>query len=197
MKRLSNLILPLIVLDLALSMSTVSLLTRYCSPATSFRSLLVLSFNRCRISSQCRRMKTLTDWSFCQPNLLMETFPLDPVKENYVRRVPKCVFSHVTPDPLKTELTIISASDDALENILDLEPGVKSDPKFAQFVAGNILLPGSQPLAHRYGGYQFGRLIIVFSSVKFYFIAIFILKGYWADQLGDGRAILLGDYVNR
>jgi len=42
-------------------------------------------------------------------------------------------------------------------------------------VAGSRVLPGSVPMAHRYGGHQFG---------------------YWANQLGDGRAILLGEYLN-
>ena len=44
-----------------------------------------------------------------------------------------------------------------------------------QFASGNGLLKGSTPLCHRYGGHQFG---------------------VWADQLGDGRAHMLGEYVN-
>lgn len=119
--------------------------------------------------------KSLSDWSFHQPNLL-STFPIDPIRENYVRRVPKSVFSSVNPEPLKTDLRLFVASDNVLQEILDLDPAVKNDPLFTKFIAGNELLPGSSPLAHRYGGYQFG---------------------YWADQLGDGRAITLGEYVNR
>ncbi len=38
------------------------------------------------------------------------------------------------------------------------------------------VLSGSTPLSHRYGGHQFG---------------------YWAGQLGDGRAHMLGEYVSR
>ncbi len=41
-----------------------------------------------------------------------------------------------------------------------------------QALSGNALLPGSQPLASVYSGHQFGQ---------------------WAGQLGDGRAILLGE----
>jgi uncharacterized protein YdiU (UPF0061 family) len=41
-----------------------------------------------------------------------------------------------------------------------------------QTLAGNKILPGMKPIATRYGGHQFG---------------------HWAGQLGDGRAILLGD----
>ncbi len=43
-------------------------------------------------------------------------------------------------------------------------------------VSGNSVQQGSTPLAQRYGGHQFGN---------------------WADQLGDGRAHLLGEYINR
>ena len=48
------------------------------------------------------------------------------------------------------------------------------DPIF-QVACGNSILLGSTPLAHRYGGHQFS---------------------IWAGQLGDGRAHLLGEYVN-
>ncbi|KAJ2723188.1 hypothetical protein GGI07_002823 [Coemansia sp. Benny D115] len=44
-------------------------------------------------------------------------------------------------------------------------------PEAAQVLCGNYRLPGSQPWAHCYGGHQFGS---------------------WADQLGDGRALSLG-----
>ena len=41
-------------------------------------------------------------------------------------------------------------------------------------LAGNCILPGMQPYAARYGGHQFGQ---------------------WAGQLGDGRAITLGEVL--
>jgi uncharacterized protein YdiU (UPF0061 family) len=40
---------------------------------------------------------------------------------------------------------------------------------------GNALLPGMEPFAANYGGHQFG---------------------HWAGQLGDGRAITLGELIN-
>ena len=43
-----------------------------------------------------------------------------------------------------------------------------------EVLAGNRVLPGMQPYAARYGGHQFG---------------------HWAGQLGDGRAITLGEIV--
>jgi len=45
-------------------------------------------------------------------------------------------------------------------------------PDFLAAMAGNTLLPGSRPYAACYGGHQFGS---------------------WAGQLGDGRAIVLGE----
>ena len=52
---------------------------------------------------------------------------------------------------------------------------VHSEEFLAAF-SGNILLPGMQAYATCYGGHQFGN---------------------WAGQLGDGRAIGLGEVVNR
>lgn len=51
---------------------------------------------------------------------------------------------------------------------------VESD-EFAQIVAGNALMEGMAPFAACYGGHQFGN---------------------WAGQLGDGRAISLGEVLN-
>ena len=63
-----------------------------------------------------------------------------------------------------------------MANVLDMDPdSMSQDEDFVQFVAGTKVIKDSIPLSHRYGGYQFG---------------------YWASQLGDGRAILLGEYVN-
>jgi uncharacterized protein YdiU (UPF0061 family) len=44
----------------------------------------------------------------------------------------------------------------------------------AEILAGNRVLPGMRPYAARYGGHQFG---------------------HWAGQLGDGRAITLGEVI--
>src|SRR5699024_12011492 len=46
---------------------------------------------------------------------------------------------------------------------------------YAELLSGNRLPVGAKPVAHRYGGHQFG---------------------VWAGQLGDGRAVTLGDLVN-
>ncbi|PSN50911.1 UPF0061 protein [Blattella germanica] len=118
--------------------------------------------------------KSLEEWHFSQSKLM--SLPLDNEKENYVRRnVKDAIFSMVLPTPLQTELKMVAYSDDAMTNILDMDPLVANTSDFAEFIAGNKILPSGTPLAHRYGGHQFG---------------------YWAMQLGDGRALLLGEYVN-
>jgi len=118
--------------------------------------------------------KSLSDWSFSDPKLA--SLPLDPETRNFVRRqVPGAVFSTVQPTPWKSQPKLVAYSHDVLENILDFDPAVTESEDFVNFVSGNHILPESIPMAHRYGGYQFG---------------------YWADQLGDGRAHLLGEYIN-
>lgn len=104
------------------------------------------------------------------------SFPLDPVAENYVRRnVPNAIFSVVEPTPLKGQTMLVGVSSAALE-LIDLLPSVATSSYFCDFASGAWRHPSSTPLAHRYGGYQFG---------------------WWAQQLGDGRAHLLGHYTNR
>jgi uncharacterized protein YdiU (UPF0061 family) len=56
--------------------------------------------------------------------------------------------------------------------LIGLRPGEERRPEFTALVAGDALLPGMDPVAGIYGGHQFG---------------------VWAGQLGDGRAILLGE----
>ncbi len=59
--------------------------------------------------------------------------------------------------------------------LLDLEADAFTDPEFAEVFGGNRLLEGMDPFAMCYGGHQFGN---------------------WAGQLGDGRAINLGEVLN-
>jgi uncharacterized protein YdiU (UPF0061 family) len=58
---------------------------------------------------------------------------------------------------------------------LDLSPGEFESGEAADVFSGNRLLSGMDPFAMCYGGHQFGN---------------------WAGQLGDGRAINLGEVVN-
>lgn len=107
---------------------------------------------------------------------LIEAFPIDEVDGNFVRTVKNCIFSKSTPTPLKGPLRLAAVSKDVIEGILDVDTAVTQSEEFLHYASGGRLLPGSVPLAHRYGGHQFG---------------------FWAGQLGDGRAHSLGQYTNR
>ncbi len=58
--------------------------------------------------------------------------------------------------------------------MLGLDASEVASAAFAQVFGGNALYPGMQPWAVNYGGHQFG---------------------HWAGQLGDGRAISLGEAI--
>nr|XP_032642096.1 protein adenylyltransferase SelO-like isoform X4 [Chelonoidis abingdonii] len=104
------------------------------------------------------------------------TLPVDTIPENSIRKVRDCIFSVAYPTPFISRVLLVAVSKDVLEDILDLDVSVKETDDFLQLVSGGKVVLGSIPLAHRYGGHQFGS---------------------WAGQLGDGRAHLIGVYTNR
>lgn len=67
------------------------------------------------------------------------------------------------------------AFNDDVAALLDIDAERARREGYAEVLSGNRLPSGAEPVAHRYGGHQFG---------------------IWAGQLGDGRAITLGDMVN-
>uniref|UniRef100_A0A8C5PYG9 Selenoprotein O n=1 Tax=Leptobrachium leishanense TaxID=445787 RepID=A0A8C5PYG9_9ANUR len=102
--------------------------------------------------------------------------PVDRIRTNHVRRVHNCIFSQVYPTPFVSNVQLVAVSEDVLDNLLDLDICVVKEDNFLRFVSGERIAAGFVPLAHRYGGHQFG---------------------VWAGQLGDGRAHLVGAYINR
>ncbi|KAJ7337801.1 hypothetical protein OS493_007958 [Desmophyllum pertusum] len=131
------------------------------------------------IQGVCRTTDLLefSDWSFMEKSVLLQEFVVDKETRNYVRQVHGVVFSTVRPDPLKHKPSLVAISTEVVTEILDLKTtSVSESPSFIEFVAGNYILPNSVLLSHRYGGHQFGD---------------------WAGQLGDGRAVMLGEYMNR
>ena len=62
-----------------------------------------------------------------------------------------------------------------MASLLGIREADVVSPEFAQVFGGNALLDGMQPYAANYGGHQFG---------------------HWAGQLGDRRAITLGETIN-
>jgi uncharacterized protein YdiU (UPF0061 family) len=107
-------------------------------------------------------------------NRFVGELPADTESANYPRQVDKACYSRVLPTPVvKPELVAYSREVAAL---LELNNAVCESDDFAQVFAGNRLCSGMDPYAMCYGGHQFGN---------------------WAGQLGDGRAINLGEIVNR
>jgi serine/tyrosine/threonine adenylyltransferase len=100
--------------------------------------------------------------------------PGDPVRENYRRRVKNACYSFVQPTPVKKP-ALLAYSEDMLSQ-LGLHACSIENQDFVQTFAGNQLHKQMQPYAMCYGGHQFGN---------------------WAGQLGDGRAIVLGDVINQ
>ncbi|MEE4312879.1 MAG: protein adenylyltransferase SelO family protein, partial [Desulfofustis sp.] len=107
-------------------------------------------------------------------NRFVDTFPADPEQRNHRREVRNACYSLVEPTPV-AKPHVLSYSPEAAA-LLDLTEEQCQTVSFGEIMAGNRLLPGMQPFAMRYGGHQFGS---------------------WAGQLGDGRAINLGETVNR
>jgi len=92
---------------------------------------------------------------------------------NQPRQVEGALWSAVLPEPVAAPQ--ILAVSDGVAARLGLSATDLAEPWFAQVFAGNALLDGMRPIATNYGGHQFG---------------------HWAGQLGDGRAISLGETLN-
>ena len=106
-------------------------------------------------------------------NRFSNDLPADPITDNTRRQVQNACFSWVEPANVSAP-TLVSFSKEAAELLELSEHDCNSDDFLHTFV-GNNLLDGMQPYAMCYGGHQFGN---------------------WAGQLGDGRAINLGEVVN-
>lgn len=111
---------------------------------------------------------------FTFDNRFTNELPADPESRNFPRQVYHACYSHVNPTPVsKPELVAVST--DAAK-LLDLTDNDLNSPLFIDIFSGNTPLNGMKPFASCYGGHQFGQ---------------------WAGQLGDGRAINLGEIINK
>ncbi len=106
-------------------------------------------------------------------NRFARELPADPDFTNRPRQVIGACYSRVWPTPVKQPQLVAYAQEVA--ELLGLSAKACESEEFAQVFAGNRLLPGMEPYAVCYGGHQFG---------------------VWAGQLGDGRAINLGEIVS-
>ncbi|HEY0657660.1 MAG TPA: YdiU family protein [Pyrinomonadaceae bacterium] len=93
--------------------------------------------------------------------------------DNTYARLPEVFYRRVTPTALPAPY-LVSFNEKAAE-LIGLDPQEVSKPEFAEYFTGNKILPGSEPISAIYAGHQFGTFV---------------------SQLGDGRAILLGEAVN-
>lgn len=117
-------------------------------------------------------MPDSTSYALRFDNSFLRALPGDPETRVFPRQVPGALWSAVQPTPVVAPRLLAHSREMAAELGFS-EPDVAS-PEFAQVFGGNALLPGMQPFASNYGGHQFG---------------------HWAGQLGDGRAISLGEAV--
>jgi uncharacterized protein YdiU (UPF0061 family) len=108
-------------------------------------------------------------------NSFTATLAADPSTENRPRQVGNAAYSRVTP--IHTAAPALLAVSAEMLDLLGIDrdeaTGAAAE-RFAAVFTGNELLPGMDPHAMAYAGHQFGN---------------------FAGQLGDGRAITLGEVV--
>ena len=93
--------------------------------------------------------------------------------DNTYSRLPEVFFERVRPTAFgKTHLISFNPS---AARLIDLDPDEATRQEFYETMGGKRLLSGSEPIAMLYAGHQFG---------------------HYVPQLGDGRAILLGEVRN-
>jgi uncharacterized protein YdiU (UPF0061 family) len=112
--------------------------------------------------------------NFLFDNKFVREMPADPETDNHRRQVLEACYSFVTPR--KASAPKLVAYSKEMAQTLDLSPSDCETEQFTQVFVGNEVLPDMAPHAQCYGGHQFGN---------------------WAGQLGDGRAINLGEVINQ
>jgi uncharacterized protein YdiU (UPF0061 family) len=106
-------------------------------------------------------------------NAFVRDLPGDPERGGRVRQVDGALYSLVDPTPVAAPRLLAHSRE--MAGALGLDEADVVSAEFAQVFGGNALLDGMQPYAANYGGHQFG---------------------HWAGQLGDGRAITLGETID-
>ncbi len=107
-------------------------------------------------------------------NRFTKALPADPEPGPRVRQVQHAAYSRVAPTRVANPVTLAFSAE--LAESLGIDRATCLSPDFAQVLAGNRVPAGADPFAACYGGHQFGS---------------------WAGQLGDGRAIALGEVMDR
>jgi len=89
---------------------------------------------------------------------------------NRFASLPPAFHTQLSATPLPAPYLVCAS--DAAADLIGLDRAAFGATEFAEVFSGNAAMPGSMPLSAVYSGHQFG---------------------VWAGQLGDGRAILLGE----
>lgn len=106
-------------------------------------------------------------------NRFTRELPQDPIAGNHTRQVSNALWSPAQPTPVRSPQ--ILAYSPEVADMLGFTQADMQDPELVQTLGGNGVLDGMITYATRYGGHQFGN---------------------WAGQLGDGRAIYLGELMH-
>lgn len=106
-------------------------------------------------------------------NTFINELPGDPEEQNFTRQVQNSCWSKVKPTPVSDPKLLIYAAEVA--NLLGITSEEMNSGEMLKALSGNGLIEGMVSYATCYGGHQFGN---------------------WAGQLGDGRALYLGEVVN-
>ena len=83
--------------------------------------------------------------------------------------------SEVKPTPFKSESELIHFNQNAAK-LLDLKEGIEQEKLFIDIFSGKTPIQNAKPFAMLYAGHQFGHL---------------------NPQLGDGRAIIIAETINK
>ncbi|HSP03825.1 MAG TPA: YdiU family protein [Acidimicrobiales bacterium] len=105
----------------------------------------------------------------------VRALPGDARSEVFPRQVPGAAWSPVRPTPVAAPRLRAWSPEVAAPLGLPASPTPDEADEIARVLSGNAVVDGMTPRADRYGGHQFGN---------------------WAGQLGDGRAIALGEVVD-
>ena len=103
-------------------------------------------------------------------HLAMHTLDTLPLTNSFAA-LPAAFHARVQPTPLMQPAQLIHFNP-AAAALLNLDPASAAEQGFADIFSGRQALPGAEPVAMRYAGHQFG---------------------HYVAQLGDGRAIVLGE----
>ena len=121
-----------------------------------------------------QRVESGTLASLMFDNRFVRELPADSETTNRPRQVTGACYTFVKPKRFTAPKLVAFSPEVA--SLLDLSVETCESDEFLNVFVGNRILPGMEPYATCYGGHQFGN---------------------WAGQLGDGRAINLGEIINQ